>query len=92
MVTGAHRRVLTVITVELDREGPIPPYQQLAAILRELIESGKIPPDRPLPSKRTLMQEYGIAGKTVDKAIDVLRADGLVRTVRGMGIYVTGRR
>jgi GntR family transcriptional regulator len=91
MVTDPCRGVLTVITVELDREGPIPPYQQLAAILREQIKSGQIPADRPIPSKKTLMQTYEIAGKTVDKAIDILRAEGLVRTVRGMGIYVEKR-
>ena len=35
-----------------------------------------------------LMQEYGIAGGTVDKAIDILRGEGLARTVTGRGIYV----
>ena len=35
-----------------------------------------------------LMQEFGIAGGIVDKAIDVLRGEGLVRTVTGRGIYV----
>ena len=35
-----------------------------------------------------LMQEFGIAGGTVDKAIDILRGEGLVRTVVGRGIYV----
>ena len=74
--------------MELDREGSIPPYRQLAAILREQIHSGEIPPDRPIPSKKTLMQEYGVAGKTIDKAVGILREEGLVRTVRGMGIYV----
>ena len=35
-----------------------------------------------------LMQEFDIAGGTVDKAIDILRGEGLVRTVTGRGIYV----
>lgn len=74
--------------MELDREGSVPPYRQLAAMLREQIHCGEIPPDRPIPSKKTLMQEYGVAGKTIDKAVGILREEGLVRTVRGMGIYV----
>ena len=77
--------------MEIDREGSTPPYQQIAAWLRGQIESGAIAPDRPIPSKRTIMETWGVAGKTVDKAIDVLRAEGLVRTVRGMGIYVVER-
>jgi len=49
----------------------------------------QISDDRPVPSKRMLTQEYGIAGGTVDKALAMLRGEGLVKTVRGRGIYVT---
>jgi GntR family transcriptional regulator len=34
------------------------------------------------------MQEYGVAGGTIDNAIGILRTEGLVRTVTGRGIYV----
>ena len=50
---------------------------------------GELAPRRPVPSKRTLMQTYGIAGGTIDKAMDLLRAEGLIKTVKGRGIYVT---
>ena len=76
------------LTVTIDHEGDVPIYVQLATILRARIESGELAPRRPVPSKRLLMQEYGIAGGTIDKAIDILRAEGLVRTVPGRGIYV----
>lgn len=46
----------------------------------------------PVPSKRTLMQTYGVAGGTIDKAIGILRGEGLVRTVIGRGIYGVDRR
>lgn len=72
-------------------DGPVcdvPVYVQLASILRARIESGELAPRRPVPSKRVLVQEFGIAGGTVDKAIGILRAEGLVRTVTGRGIYV----
>jgi len=67
----------------------VPVYRQLAAILRGQIERGELAPRRPVPSKRQLTQQYGIAGGTVDKAMDLLRAEGLVKTVTGRGIYVT---
>jgi DNA-binding GntR family transcriptional regulator len=34
------------------------------------------------------MQQYGVAGGTIDKAIGTLRDEALVRTVTGRGIYV----
>ncbi len=80
------------LPVSIDHEGDVPVYIQLADILRSRIESGELAPRRPVPSKRTLMQDYGVAGGTVDKAIAILRQEGLVRTVIGRGIYVVERR
>jgi DNA-binding GntR family transcriptional regulator len=74
--------------VSIDHEGDVPVYIQLAGILRDRITSGELAPRRPVPSKRTLMQQYAVAGGTVDKAIGILRDEGLVRTVTGRGIYV----
>ena len=73
----------------IDFRDPEPPYVQLAGILRGQIERGELAPRRPVPSKRTLKEQYGIAGGTVDKAVDLLRGEGLVKTVTGRGIYVT---
>lgn len=83
MTLAAH-----ALPVSIDHDGDIPVYVQLADILRARIRSGELAPRRPVPSKRTLMQAYGVAGGTVDKAIGILRAEGLVRTVMGRGIYV----
>lgn len=78
------------LTVDIDPESDIPVYLQLAGILRVQIESGELAPHRPVPSIRTLTQRYGVADGTVQKAIQVLRQEGLVRTVIGRGVYVTG--
>ena len=74
--------------VELDREGEVPISRQLAAILRDRIQSGDLAPGRPVPSKRALTQEYGIAGSTVDKAMAILKAEGLIRPAKGLGLFV----
>lgn len=76
------------LTVSIDHEGDVPIYIQLSDILRAQILGGDLAPRRPVPSKRTLMQEYAVAGGTIDKAIAILRDEGLVRTVTGRGIYV----
>ncbi|MEO3799093.1 GntR family transcriptional regulator [Nonomuraea sp. B1E8] len=72
----------------IDREGPIPPYQQIAAAIRQLIESGEIPPGRRIPSLVELEAEFGVARDTLRKAVRVLKDEGLVETVQGMGVYV----
>jgi GntR family transcriptional regulator len=74
--------------VSIDHLGDQPAYRQLAAILRQMIESGEIAPRQPLPSIATLSQRYELAKGTVEKALGVLRAEGLVRTVPGRGVYV----
>jgi len=75
----------------IDPEGPVPLYQQLAAILRERIRDGELRVDRPIPSILSLQQEFGLARGTVMHAVEVLRQDGLVYTVRGKGTFVARR-
>lgn len=67
----------------------VPVYEQLAAILRAQIASGELQPGRALPSGKQLVQTYGVARGTVDKALAVLKAEGLVYTLPGRGMYVT---
>lgn len=76
---------------QIDHEGPIPVYQQLANILRAQIAAGTLPPGRPIPSERTLVQTYGVAVGTIKKAIQLLRDEGLVYTVIGRGVYVASQ-
>ena len=71
----------------VDREGPVPPYRQIAAILRERIEAGELAPGDRLPSITALMATYGVARVTVTKAVRVLIETGYAETVPGWGTY-----
>ena len=75
----------------IDPNTDIPVYLQVAALIRARIESGELQPRRPIPSVRHLVQEYGVADGTVKKAIDVLRQEGLVRSIQGKGTFVRGQ-
>lgn len=77
--------------VSIDRDGPIPPYRQVAAVLRKRIESGEIPPGRRIPSLVELEAEFSVARDTLRKAVQTLKDEGLVETVSGMGVYVVER-
>ncbi|MBP2052972.1 DNA-binding GntR family transcriptional regulator [Streptomyces griseochromogenes] len=72
----------------IDREGPVPPYRQIAENLRARIANGTIPPGRRIPSLVALEAEFGVARDTLRKAVKVLKDEGLVETVTGMGVYV----
>jgi DNA-binding GntR family transcriptional regulator len=72
----------------IDPEGDVPIYVQLADLLRERIDRGEIAERRPIPSKKTLIQEFGIAQGTVERALAVLKAEGYLKTVIGRGMYV----
>jgi DNA-binding FadR family transcriptional regulator len=63
-------------------------YAQLAAILREDIQAGRLEPGQKLPSEITLVQRYGVARETARRAVALLRAEGLVVTRRGHGVVV----
>jgi len=70
--------------------GPVAPWRQIHADLEKQITSGKLPPGSRLPSISDLAQHYDVALTTVRKALDVLKADGLVVT-SPMGTYVAER-
>jgi len=77
--------------MDYDPLAPIPRYRQIAAILRARIESGELQPERPIPSEAQIEQEFGVARATARHAVAVLRDEGLVVTVPGMGTYVRKR-
>jgi DNA-binding GntR family transcriptional regulator len=76
---------------EIDYRGTLPPYLQLAAWLRDRIQSGELRPGQVLPSEQELMGATGLARITVRKAMRVLREEGHVVTVPQRGTYVARR-
>ena len=68
--------------------GPVAPWRQIHADLVKQITSGELQPGDRLPSIVSLAQRYEVALTTVRKALDALKADGLVVT-SPMGTFVT---
>jgi GntR family transcriptional regulator len=73
----------------VDYDSAVAPYRQVAAILRQRIESGQYAPGRRLPSVSDLVQEFGVARTTAAKTLRLLVAEGLAELSPGMGYYVT---
>ena len=69
----------------------MPPYEQLAALLRARIEDGELVPGDRIPSVVSLAQEYELAAGTVRKALAALQREGLVESRVGWGTFVAER-
>lgn len=69
-------------------EQVIAPYQRVARMLRDQIVGGVYQPGDALPSVRQVMEQEGISKATAEKALRMLRNDGLVETRPGVGVVV----
>lgn len=63
-------------------------YKQVADVLRARIRDGAYAPGELLPSESQLMQEFGLARNAIRAALALLRAEGVIETVRGVGSFV----
>lgn len=69
-----------------------PAYRQVLAMLRDLIVSGQLSEGDQLPSVRALAAQHAVPTGTVARAIEGLRAEGLVVSRHGAGNFVRGFR
>jgi GntR family transcriptional regulator len=79
------------VIMEYDPLTPVPRYKQIAGILRGGSRPVRWEPDRPIPSEAQIQQEFGVARETARKAVALLREEGFVVTVPGLGTYVRKR-
>jgi GntR family transcriptional regulator len=80
-----------VVDNRIDPIAPLPPYRQIADILRRRIESGQYQPDTRIPTESELVEAFEVARTTARRAIAVLRDEGLIYTVPQRGSYVARR-
>ncbi|WP_037309342.1 GntR family transcriptional regulator [Amycolatopsis orientalis] len=70
---------------------PEPPYLQIAGSIRDDIVSGRLKEGDAVPSAREIARNWNVAMATAMKVLSTLRAEGLVRAVRGIGTVVQTR-
>jgi GntR family transcriptional regulator len=69
-------------------QAPHARYRQVADALRNAIKRGEYPPGSALPSQPDLAKQYGLNQTSINRAIALLRAEGLVRVEHGRGAFV----
>jgi GntR family transcriptional regulator len=74
--------------VVISQASGVPAYRQIADALRAQIRDGTYPPGTRLPVERELQDTYGVSPQTVRNAIAQLRAEGLVTSLQGRGVFV----
>jgi DNA-binding transcriptional regulator YhcF (GntR family) len=80
---------LTVLELgQIDRGSDRSAYRQIADVLREAIESDRLPSGKRLPSEAELIEHFGVARMTVRQAVQELRSEGLVHSEHGRGVFV----
>jgi GntR family transcriptional regulator len=80
----------TMLDVNLDRAGPVPLHDQVAAQIRRAIAEGEAAPGERLPLAKDLAAVLGVNKNTVLRALRILRDEGLLEFRRGRGITVAG--
>jgi GntR family transcriptional regulator len=72
----------------IDPIAPVPPYRQIAEIIRRRIGAGEYRPDTRIPTESEIVGEFEVARSPARRAVAVLLNEGLVYTVPNRGSYV----
>ena len=76
---------------QIEREGPIPVYTQIAEQIKRLIISGELQPGQQLPTVRQLAVDLSVNPNTVARAYVMLDQEGVISTQQGRGTFVAKR-
>jgi GntR family transcriptional regulator len=68
-----------------------PKYLQLVDIIHRDITSGKLHEGDKLMSENELREKYGVSSTTVRKCIDILRNEGLITRMQGVGTFIKSK-
>ncbi len=74
----------------IDPDSAMPPYEQVAVMLRDEIAEGTL--SGRVPSIHTISQHHGVSHRTAARALSILKGEGRIVSVPGKGHYVRERR
>ena len=77
---------------QINRDNPLPIYEQLAQIIADKIAAGHLPPGKRLPTELDLARDFAISRDTVRQAIGILERRGLLVRRRAKGTFVAAQR
>ncbi len=81
-----------LVSVEIDRDSPVPLYHQLSEQLSAAISDGRLQPGDAFENEVALAQRLGLSRPTVRRAIQEMVDQGLLVRRRGLGTHVANRK
>ena len=88
---GKRRRAGENLEITVSKKTIRPLYEQISTQVKAQIMSGELKAGEPLPSIRSLAKSLQISVLTVQKAYDLLQADGFIETTAGKGCFVSAQ-
>jgi GntR family transcriptional regulator len=76
--------------LHIDPDNGLAIYDQIVRQMKYAVATGALPAGEMAPSVRELAQELAVNLNTVSKAYQQLQADGVLESVRGLGLAVAG--
>jgi DNA-binding GntR family transcriptional regulator len=70
----------------IDPDSAVPPYEQVAKMLRDEIAEGTF--NGRVPSIHTISQHHRVSHRTAARALSILKGEGMIVSVPGKGHYV----
>ncbi len=67
------------------------PYARIKQHLKDELARGRWTPGTPMPSDAELVAQFGVSRMTVTRALNELRAEGLIERVQGVGTFAAQR-
>jgi DNA-binding transcriptional regulator YhcF (GntR family) len=79
---------IPTMPVEDDPDDPRPLFQRVIDDIRLRIGIGHLPPGTQLPGAAQLAADFGYAHMTIQRALQELKRDGLIYSVKGKGTFI----
>jgi GntR family transcriptional regulator len=76
------------MVMKVSQDDPRPPYVQVADDLRRAIREGEYNVGQRIPAGRTLAKRYEVGLNTAQRAVELLKSDGLVASYPARGVFV----
>lgn len=77
---------------KLDRHSEVPLYYQLAAALKDKLDTGSWKAGSRFPTEREIGEEFGVSRAVIRPALNLLVGDGAIVRKQGSGAFVTAPR
>ncbi len=70
----------------IDPDSAVPPYEQVAKMLRDEIAEGTM--TGRIPSIRTIAEHHHVSHRVAARALEILKGEGMIVNVPGQGDFV----